>query len=118
MEAFSRKPAARTLFRKRGRQNNRQVPGGVAQLADGRHVDARDAVWVIDCERKLGAVAFERAFAREGEHNQTVQSIGDERAFADPSIVEVDKLAFGQAAAGSMQARFGDALCVVNPDLQ
>ena len=29
MEAFSRKPAARTLFRKRERQNNRQVPGGV-----------------------------------------------------------------------------------------
>jgi len=25
-------------------------------LADGRHIDARDAVWVIDCERKLGAV--------------------------------------------------------------
>jgi hypothetical protein len=91
---------------------------GGAQLADGRHVDARDAVWVIDCERKLGAVAFERAFAREGDHNQTVQSIGDERAFADPSIVEVDKLTFGQAAAGSMQARFGDALCVTNPDLK
>src|SRR5258706_14456581 len=91
---------------------------GGAQLADGRHVDARDAVWVIDCERKLGAVAFERALAREGEHNQTVQSIGDERAFADPSIVEVDKLKFGQAAAGSMQERFGEALCATNPDLQ
>ena len=91
---------------------------GGAQLADGRHVDARDAVWVIDCDRKLGAVAFERAFAREGDHNQTVQSIGDERAFADPSIVEVDKLTFGQAAAGSMQARFGDASCIMNPDLQ
>jgi hypothetical protein len=33
-------------------------------------------------------------------------------------MVEVDKLAFGQAATGSMQARFGDALCVMNPDLQ
>ena len=32
-----------------------------AQLPDGRRIDARDAVWVIDCERKLGAVAFERA---------------------------------------------------------
>jgi hypothetical protein len=90
---------------------------GGAQLADGRHFDARDAVWVIDCERKLGAVAFERAFAREGDQNQAVQSIGDEKAFADPSIVNVDKLTFGQAAAGSMQARFGDALCVANPDL-
>jgi hypothetical protein len=29
---------------------------GGGQLADGRHVDARDAVWVIDCERKLGSV--------------------------------------------------------------
>jgi hypothetical protein len=74
--------------------------------------------WVIDCERKLGAVAFERAFARLGDQNQTVQSSGDEKAFADPSIVEVDKLTFGQAATGSMQARFGDALCVMNPDLQ
>ena len=91
---------------------------GGAQLPDGRHIDARDAVWVIDCERKLGAVAFERAFARVGDHNQTVQSIGDEKVFANPSIVEVDKLTFGQAATGSMQARFGEALCVMNPDLQ
>jgi hypothetical protein len=91
---------------------------GGAQLPDGRHIDARDAVWVIDCERKLGAVAFERAFARVGDQNQAVQSSGDEKAFADPSIVEVDKLTFGQAAAGSMQARFADALCVTNPDLQ
>jgi hypothetical protein len=91
---------------------------GGAQLADGRHIDARDAVWVIDCERKLGAVAFERAFARVGDQNQAVQSIGDEKAFADPSIVEVDKLTFGQAATGSMQARFGDASCVINPDVQ
>jgi hypothetical protein len=91
---------------------------GGAQLADGRHVDARDAVWVIDCERKLGAVAYERAFARVGDQNQTVQSIGDEKAFADPSIVAVDKLTFGRAVTGSIQARFGDALCVMNPDLQ
>jgi hypothetical protein len=91
---------------------------GGAQLPDGRHIDARDAVWVIDCERKLGAVAFERAFARVGDDNQTVQSVGDEKAFADPSIVEVGKLTFGQAAAGSLQARFGEALCVMNPDLQ
>lgn len=91
---------------------------GGAQLADGRHIDARDAVWVIDCERKLGAVAFERAFARVGDHDQTVQSIGDEKAFADPLIVEVDKLTFGQAATGSMQARFGEALCAANPDLR
>ena len=91
---------------------------GGAQLPDGRHIDARDAVWVIDCERKLGAVALERAFARVGDQNQTVQSSGDEKALADPSIVEVDKLKFGQAATGSMQARFGEALCAANPDLQ
>jgi hypothetical protein len=72
---------------------------GGAQLPDGRRIDARDAVWVIDCERKLGAVAYEKAFA-------------------DPSIAAVDRLAFGQAAGGSMQARFGDALCVTNPDVQ
>jgi hypothetical protein len=53
-----------------------------------------------------------------GDQNQAVQSIGDEKAFADPSVVEVDKLTFGQAATGSMQARFGDASCVMNPDLQ
>ena len=91
---------------------------GGAQLPDGRHIDARDAVWVIDCERKLGAVAYERAFARVGDQNQTVQSAGDEKAFADPSIVEVDKLRFAQAATGSMQARFSEALCGANPDLQ
>ena len=91
---------------------------GGAQLPDGRHIDGRDAVWAIDCERKLGAVAFERAFARVGDQNQAVQSSGDEKALADPSIVEVDKLKFGQAATGSMQARFGEALCAANPDLQ
>jgi hypothetical protein len=91
---------------------------GGAQLPDGRHVDARDAVWVIDCERKLGAVAYERSLAREGDHSQTVLTIGDEKAFADPSVVEVDKLRFGQPAAGSMQERFGEALCAGNPDLQ
>jgi hypothetical protein len=91
---------------------------GGAQLPDGRHIDGRDAVWVIDCERKLGAVAFERAFARVGDQNQAVQSSGDEKALADPSIVEVDKLTFGRAATGSMQARFGDELCAMNPDLQ
>jgi hypothetical protein len=91
---------------------------GGAQLPDGRHIDARDAVWVIDCERKLGAVAYERAFARVADQNQTVQSAGDEKAFADPSIVAVDKLRFGQAAAGSLQARFGEALCAGNPDLK
>jgi hypothetical protein len=39
---------------------------GGAQLPDGRHIDARDAVWVIDCENKLGAVAYERAFVTVG----------------------------------------------------
>jgi hypothetical protein len=91
---------------------------GGAQLADGRHFDARNAVWVFDCERKLGAVAYERALARVGDNIQIVESIGDEKAFADPSIVEVDKLKFGNAATGSMQERFGEALCVGNPDLQ
>jgi hypothetical protein len=87
---------------------------GGTQLPDGRHIDARDAVWVVDCEQKLGAVAYERAFARVGDKNETVESTGDERAFADPSIVEVDKLKFGRAVAGSMQARFSEELCVTN----
>ena len=91
---------------------------GGAQLPDGRHFDARNAVWVIDCERKLGAVAYERALAGVGDNIQIVESIGDEKAFADPSIVEVDKLKFGHAATGSMQERFGEALCAGNPDLQ
>jgi hypothetical protein len=47
---------------------------GGAQLPDGRHIDARDAVWVVDCEQKLGAVAYERAFARVGDKNETVES--------------------------------------------
>jgi hypothetical protein len=91
---------------------------GGAQLPDGRRFDARNAVWVIDCERKLGAVAYERALAGVGDNIQIVESIGDEKAFADPSIVEVDKLKFGHAATGSMQERFGEALCAGNPDLQ
>jgi hypothetical protein len=90
---------------------------GGAQLPDGRHIDARDAVWAIDCDRKLGAVAYERAFARIADKNQTVESTGDEKAFADPSIVELDKLKFGQAVPGSMQARFGEALCQEKWDL-
>lgn len=87
---------------------------GGAQLPDGRRVDARDAVWVVDCERKLGAVAYERAFARVGDQNQTVTSTGDEKAFADPSVVETDKLTFGHAATGSMQAQFTATLCGAN----
>jgi hypothetical protein len=63
-------------------------------------------------------VAYERAFATVGGKNETVESIGDERAFADPSIVEVDKLRFGRAAAGSMQARFGEEVCVMSQDSQ
>ena len=87
---------------------------GGAQLPGGRRIDARDAVWVIDCERKLGAVAYERAFARVGDQSQTVTSMGDEKAFANPSVVELDKMTFGQAASGSMQARFTDVLCATN----
>jgi hypothetical protein len=87
---------------------------GGAQLPDGRHIDARDAVWVVDCERKLGAVAYERAFARVGDQNQTVTLAGDEKAFANPSVVETDKLTFGQAATGSMQAQFSETLCGAN----
>ena len=109
--------SARTIGKYRAASVRLYELGG-AQLADGRRIDARDAVWVIDCERKLGAVAYERAFARVGDNNQTVQSTGDERTLANPSLVEVDKLKFGQAAAGSMQERFGEALCATNPDLQ
>jgi hypothetical protein len=87
---------------------------GGAQLPDGRHIDARDAVWVIDCEQKLGAVAYERAFATVGDKNQTVESTGDEKAFADPSLVEVGKLKFGRPAAGSMQERFSEQACDAN----
>jgi hypothetical protein len=88
---------------------------GGSQLPDSRHIDARDAVWVVDCEQKLGAVAYERAFARVGDKNETVATTGDERALADPSHVEVDKLKFGRAVDGSMQARFSEALCAMNP---
>jgi hypothetical protein len=90
---------------------------GGAQLPDGRYIDARDAVWVIDCQRKLGAVAYERAFARTGDKNQTVETTGDEKAFANPSVVEMDRLRFGQPVPGSMQARFGEALCLENWNL-
>jgi hypothetical protein len=91
---------------------------GGAQLPDGRHIDARDAVWVVDCEQKLGAVAYERAFANAGGKNQTVESSGEEKLFADPSGVEVDKLRFGRAAAGSMQTRFSDEVCAMANGLQ
>ena len=85
-----------------------------AQLPDGRHIDARDAVWVIDCEQKSGAVAYERAFATVGDKNETVQSTGDERLFAEPSHVEVDKLRFGRPVAGSSQARLSEELCLTS----
>lgn len=88
---------------------------GGGRLADGRRFDARDAVWVIDCERKLGAVAYERAFTRAGNDDRTVVSTGDDRAFADPTVVEVDKLQFAEAAAGSMQAQFTEASCRASP---
>ena len=81
-----------------------------AQLPDGRHIDTRDAVWVVDCEQNLSAVAHEPAFTAVAGKNETVGSTGDDKAFADPSIVEVDKLKFGRAVAGSMQARFGEQL--------
>jgi hypothetical protein len=91
---------------------------GGAELPDGRHIDARDAVWVVDCGQKLGAVAYERAFTRVVDKNETVESIGDERAFADPSRVEVDRLKFGRPVANSMQARFGEELCAMNQGSQ
>ena len=83
-----------------------------AQLPDGRHIDARDAVWVLDCEQKSGAVAYERAFATVGDKNETVQSTGDEGLLAELSKVEVDKLKFGHAVAGSLQARFSAQSCM------
>jgi hypothetical protein len=89
-----------------------------AELPDGRHIDARDTVWVVDCGQKLGAVAYERAFAGVMDKSETVESTGDERAFADPSRVEVDRLKFGRPAAGSMQARFSEELCAMNQGSQ
>jgi hypothetical protein len=85
-----------------------------AQLPDGRRIDARDAVWVIDCERKLGAVAYERAFTTVGDKSETVETAGDERLFANPSNVTVDKLSFGRPVAGSLQARFGEEACIMS----
>jgi hypothetical protein len=89
-----------------------------AQLPDGGHIDTRDAVWVVDCEQNLGAVAYERAFTAVAGKNETVETTGDEKAFADPSIVEVDKLKFVRAVAGSMQARFGEQLCTMDHSSQ
>ena len=78
------------------------------QLPEGRHIDTRDAVRVVDCEQNLSAAAYEPAFTAVAGKNETVESTGDDEAFADPSIVEVEKLKFGRAVAGSMQARFGE----------
>jgi hypothetical protein len=87
---------------------------GGAQLPDGRRIDARDAVWIFDCEQKLGAVAYERAFARVDGSNQTVESMGDERLFADPSVADVGGLKFAQASPDSLQARFAEDICARN----
>jgi hypothetical protein len=54
---------------------------------------------------KLGAVAYERAFAKVEDKNEAVQSTGDEKAFANPSRVKMAEFRFGRAIAGSMQAR-------------
>jgi len=109
--------SARTIGKYRAASVRLYELGG-AQLSDGGHFEARDAVWVFDCERKLGAVAFERGLARVGDRIQTMPLLGDAKAFADPSIVAVDKLTFGQAAAGSMQEKFAESVCAGNPDLQ
>jgi hypothetical protein len=109
--------SARTIGKYRAASVRLYELGG-AELPDGRHIDARDAVWVIDCEQKLGAVAYERAFARAADKNETVETTGDEKAFAEPSSVEVDKLRFGRPVAGSMQARFSDAICATGRKLQ
>jgi hypothetical protein len=84
---------------------------GGAQLPDGRHIDARDAVWVIDCEQGLGAVAYERAFARVDGRNETVVTSGDENLARDPSAVDPTRLRFGRPLAGSSQEQFGQATC-------
>ena len=94
-----------------------ELEGG--QLADGRRFDGRDAVWLVDCERKLGAVAYERAYEWVGDQDQTVTQMGDEKAFANKSAAEaepltfgqVDKLKFGQPPAGSLSAHFSAMLC-------
>jgi hypothetical protein len=70
-----------------------------------------DAVWVIDCEQKLGAVAYERAFARINGENQTVATMGDEKFVHDPSAVDAGQLRFGRPVPGSSQFRFGEAIC-------
>jgi len=84
---------------------------GGAQLSDGRHIDARDAVWVIDCEQKVGEVAYERAFAHVNGVNQTVTAMGNEKLFDDPTAVDASKLRFGHPVPGSSQSRFGEAIC-------
>ncbi|MCA1530752.1 hypothetical protein [Bradyrhizobium yuanmingense] len=84
---------------------------GGAILPDGRHIDARDAVWVIDCEQGLGAVAYERAFARVNGRNQTITTMGDETVTHDLSAVDPGKLKFGRPVPGSSQDRFGKAAC-------
>jgi hypothetical protein len=103
----------RTIGKYRAVSVRLQELGGT-QLPDGRHIDARDAVWVVDCEQNLGAVAYERAYAAVGDKNETVEATGDETAFSDPSNVEVDKLKFGRAVVGSMQARFSEKMCAMS----
>ena len=66
-------------------------------------------VWVVDCEQNLSAVAHEPAFTVVAGKNETVGSTGDDKAFADPSIVEVDKLKFGRAGLSTARCRHDSA---------
>jgi hypothetical protein len=87
-----------------------------AQTPDGQRFDGRNAVWVIDCEQKLGAVAYEQAFSKaDGKYINIIGlTMGSEKVFQDPSTVDLSSLKFGRPVPGSSQFRFGEAACALS----
>jgi len=76
------------------------------------YIDARDAVWVIDCEQKSGAVAYERAFATVGDKNETVQSTGDESCSPNRLMWRWTSLGSARAVARLVAGTIQRGVCI------
>lgn len=88
---------------------------GGAVLEDGRHVDGREAVWVLDCSAKTGGVAYERLFERAGSAAKTVATLGSADTWARLAGIDVSTLKFSAPTPGSIQAYFSDFACANRP---
>lgn len=82
-----------------------------ATLVDGRRIAGSDAVWVLDCVHKTGAVAYELPLARDTGKPLEDARIGEPAKWTQLKDIAVEKLSFRAPQPGSQQARFGDFAC-------